>query len=295
MPSGAESPTLLRDGVVVEPVDRFLAHLKAVERSPNAVKAHAHDLRDLIAFLDVRGLDWFALRLEDLGRFVEWLRVPAAARSDAVALLPWVDGHVSVATVNRKLSAVASFYEFHSRHGVELADLLARRPGRRGGSWQPFLAHLGQRPERHRTISLRAERRAATALPAGEMDAVVAACDRLRDRFLLFVLRGCGLRIGAAWGCGMRTSTRAVSSSPSDLARTNRRWAAASAVGAGPAGPGVAVRPGHRGCRRARGQDRSGDPSSFNGGLSAVEHSRRTGRSGPGRSIPRMGVAWRSG
>jgi integrase len=139
--------------------------------------------------------------LEDVGRFVEWLRVPAAARGDAVALLPWVDGHVSVATVNRKLSAVASFYEFHSRHGVDLADLLTRwRPGGRGGSWQPFLAHLGQRPERHRAVSLRAERRAPTALSAAEMDALIAACDRLRDRFLLSVLRGCGLRIGEALG-----------------------------------------------------------------------------------------------
>jgi integrase/recombinase XerD len=201
MPSGAQSATLLRDGVVVEPVDRFLAHLTAVERSPNTVKAYAHDLRDLFAFLDVRGLDWSALQLEDLGRFVEWLRVPATGRSDAVALLPWVDGHVSAATVNRKLSAVASFYEFHSRHGVELADLLTRwRPGGRGGSWQPFLAHLGHRQERHRTVSLRAERRAARALPAAEMDALVAACDRLRDRFLLSVLRCCGLRIGEALG-----------------------------------------------------------------------------------------------
>jgi hypothetical protein len=159
--------------------------------------------------------------LEDVERFVEWRRVPAAARSDAVALLPWFDGPGSIATVNRRLSAVASFYEFHPRHGVEFADLLTRwRPGRRGGSWQPFLAHLGQRPERHRSISLRAEPRAATALPVAEMDALVATCARLRDRFLLFVLRGCGLRIGDTWGCGMRTSTRAVSSSPSDLART---------------------------------------------------------------------------
>jgi integrase/recombinase XerD len=201
MPSGTQSATLLRAGVVVEPVDRFLAHLTATERSPNTVKAYAHDLRDLFAFLDVRGLEWSALRLEDVGRFVEWLRVPSAARSGAVALLPWVDGHVSAATLNRKLSAVASFYEFHSRHGVDLASLLTRwRPGGRGGSWQPFLAHLGQRQERHRTVSLRAERRAATALPAAEMDVLVAACDRLRDRFLLSVLRCCGLRIGEALG-----------------------------------------------------------------------------------------------
>jgi hypothetical protein len=34
MPSGVESATLLLEGVVVEPVERFLAHLTSIERSP---------------------------------------------------------------------------------------------------------------------------------------------------------------------------------------------------------------------------------------------------------------------
>ena len=47
-----------RDAAVVEPVEAFLAHLHAVERSPNTVKAYAHDLRDWFEFLDQRGLVW---------------------------------------------------------------------------------------------------------------------------------------------------------------------------------------------------------------------------------------------
>ncbi|MCA1703799.1 MAG: integrase, partial [Actinobacteria bacterium] len=44
--SGAESWTLLgEDHVPVEPVERFLAFLAAIERSPNTVKAYAHDLK----------------------------------------------------------------------------------------------------------------------------------------------------------------------------------------------------------------------------------------------------------
>lgn len=132
MPSGVESATLLRDGVVVEPVDRYLAHLTAIERSPNTVKAYAHDLRDFFAFLGSRELDWARLTLEDVGRFVAWLRLAGEAREGRVALLPWVEGNLSAATVNRKLSAMASVYEFHQRHGVDLAELLTRwRPGGR--------------------------------------------------------------------------------------------------------------------------------------------------------------------
>jgi integrase/recombinase XerD len=201
MPSGAESATLLRDGVVVEPADRFLAHLTAIERSPNTVRAYAHDLRDYFAFLDSRGLAWSGVSLEDLGRFVAWLRLAGDAREGQVALLPWVEGSVSAVTVNRKLSALASFYEFHQRHGVDVAELLTRwRPGGRGGSWKPFLAHLGSRPERHRAVALRTGRRLPRELAGEEMRTLIDACVRLRDRFLLSVLRDCGLRAGEALG-----------------------------------------------------------------------------------------------
>jgi site-specific recombinase XerD len=116
-----------------------------VERSPNTVKAYAHDLRDWFAFLAAAGLLWSSVRLEDVGRFVAWLRLSPTAREGAVVALSSVGSFCAASTVNRKLSAVAAFYEFHSRHGVDLAELLTRwRPGGRGGSWQPFLAYLGQ-------------------------------------------------------------------------------------------------------------------------------------------------------
>ncbi len=201
MPSGAESSTVLSDGVVIEPVEQFLAHLSAIERSPNTVRAYAHDLSDFFSYLQIRDLEWTEVRLEDLGRFVAWLRLPIEARSGRVASLPWVEGALSASTVNRKLSALASFYEFHARHGVDVAKLLTRwRPGRRGGSWQPFLAHLGSRPERRQVVGLRRERRAPRELALVEMSSLIDACDRLRDRFLLSLLAGSGIRVGEALG-----------------------------------------------------------------------------------------------
>ena len=56
---GTESWTVLADdGVPVGPVERFLAYLTDIERSPNTVKAYAHDLKDFWDFLGSRGLDW---------------------------------------------------------------------------------------------------------------------------------------------------------------------------------------------------------------------------------------------
>jgi integrase/recombinase XerD len=117
MPFGdPQSWTLVdRDSAVVEPAEGFLSHLHAIESSPNTVKAYAYDLRDWFEFLDQHGLDWSRVRLEDVGRFVAWLRLPATARAGNVAALPTAESVCSEATANRKLSAISAFYEFHHR------------------------------------------------------------------------------------------------------------------------------------------------------------------------------------
>ena len=74
------------DGVPVEPVERYLAFLTDVDRSPNTVKAYAHDLKDWFVFLAGRALDWREVRLEDVGEFVAWLRLPPPARDGGVAV-----------------------------------------------------------------------------------------------------------------------------------------------------------------------------------------------------------------
>ena len=191
MPFGdPQSWTLVnQDSAVVEPVERFLAHLHAAERSPNTVKAYAHDLRDWFEFLDQRGVVWSRVRLEDVGRFVAWLRLPASARVGNVAALPAAESVCSEATVNRKLSAISAFYEFQQRHGVDLGDLLTtwQRRKAHGGSWRPLLAHLGSRPERARRIRLRAERRIPDTL------------DGSRSRRSWRLVIGCG--IGSCFPC----------------------------------------------------------------------------------------------
>jgi len=94
----------------VAPVERYLAYLTGIERSPNTVKAYAHDLKDWFDFLAGRELDWRSAGLEDIGAFVVWLRSPAQARDGRIAVLPSVAPACGASTVNRKLSALGSFY-----------------------------------------------------------------------------------------------------------------------------------------------------------------------------------------
>src|SRR5260370_21430206 len=159
--SGTRSWTVLGDDdVPVVPVDRFLAYLTGIGRSPNTVKAYSHDLKDYWEFLGFRGLDWREARLEDVGEFVAWLQRPPVGRSGEVAVLPSATAHVGASTVNRKLAAVSAFYAHQARNDAGVGDLLAVwRVGGRGG-WKPFLHHIRKdKPYRGRAIALNAPKK----------------------------------------------------------------------------------------------------------------------------------------
>ena len=198
-----ESWTVLGDDdAPVEPVERYLAYLTAIGRSPNTVKAYAHDLKDYWVFLRGRGLDWRQVRLEDLGEYVAWLRLPAPGRAGQVAVLPSAGPAVAASTVSRKLSALAAFYQHQVRNGVPVGASLTRwqLPGRRGG-WKPFLHHISKStPQPARTLTVKVPKKLPRILTAAEMQAIVDACDHLRDRFLLALLWDSGIRVGEALG-----------------------------------------------------------------------------------------------
>jgi integrase/recombinase XerD len=221
--SEAESWTVLGDDQVpVEPVERFLGYLTSVEKSPNTVKAYAHDLKDWFTYLAGHDLDWQVVTVEDVAGFVAWLRLPPAGRDGKVAVLPAVESHCSAASVNRKLAALTSFCEFHARHGVSLARLLTtmQPAGHRGSatSCKPFLHHVTKSgPQRRSVIKLKTSRLRPEVLTAAEAQAILDACEHLRDRLLFAVLLDCGVRIGEALGLrheDMGIAERAVTVMP---------------------------------------------------------------------------------
>lgn len=196
--SGAESWTVVDDAFVpVESVERFLAHLAAIERAPGTVRAYAHSLALWFEFLGLRERSWDAAGVEDVAEFVRWLRAPA----DNVVVLDASTAARSPATVNRHLAGVFAFYDFHARAGVELAaGLVAWRSVPRG-SYKPFLEHaIKGRPIPTRPVKLRAPRRLPRTLTAEQVTLLLAACARLRDRFLFALLAETGMRIGQALG-----------------------------------------------------------------------------------------------
>lgn len=236
--SGALSWTVLGDDdVPVGPVERFLAYLTDIERSPNTVKAYAHDLKDFWEFLGYRGLEWREARLEDVGEFAAWLRLPPPGREGAVAVLPSAVPQVGASTINRKLAAVSVFYAYQARHGADVGDLLAAwRAGGRGG-WKPFLHHISKgRPLRGRAITLKTDRKLPRILTVAEVQAILDACGRLRDRFFFALLHETGCRAGEALGLrheDIAAAEREIAVVPRDNANGARAKSGARVVPVG--------------------------------------------------------------
>jgi integrase/recombinase XerD len=198
MPDGAESWTVLDDaGDVVVPVEAFLAHLQALERSPTTARAYATSLKLWSEFLGLADVAWDEAKAEHVSRFVAWLRAPAPN----VVLLEGASARRSAATVNRHLAALFSFYDYHARNGVALAKSLVEwRRSSRGG-YKAFLHHATKaRPAPTRPFRLRETRRLPRTLSEDEVSAIVEACEHLRDRFFFCLLAETGMRAGQALG-----------------------------------------------------------------------------------------------
>jgi integrase/recombinase XerD len=174
-----------------------LAYLAALERSPNTVRAYATSLMLWFEFLAEVRVGWEVAGADDVARFVSWLRAPAAN----VIVLDGGAGRRSPATVNRHLAGLFGFYDHQARAGVGLAaDLVAWRRASRG-SYKPFLHHVSKgKPIPTRPIKLAVSRRTPRTLDAEQVVAVLGACERLRDRFLMALLAETGIRVGQALG-----------------------------------------------------------------------------------------------
>jgi len=133
MPDGSESWTVLGPvGEPVGPVEAFLAHLQALDRSPTTLRTYATSLKLWLQFLDRLGVGVDEATVDHVSRFVAWLRSPA----DNVAVLDGGSGRCGPATVNRHLAALFTFYDYRARDRVVLATGWCRRSRwwRGGGS-----------------------------------------------------------------------------------------------------------------------------------------------------------------
>jgi integrase/recombinase XerD len=178
MPDGAHSWTVVGPaGLPLEPVDRFLAYLQLLPRSPNTVTAYAYDLRGFMEFLDGHQVGWTDVEVDHLAHFVRWLEQPAGN----VALLPAAEPARAPASVARAVNAVNSFYDYHATRGVPVARRLASSSKTPKAHWRtPRRTSRGVR----RMVTVPVPKRAPETLSAEQVQCLVDACRHVRGQVL---------------------------------------------------------------------------------------------------------------
>jgi integrase/recombinase XerD len=197
VPDAGLSWTVLGPDLLPVPhIEEFLVYLTDLGRSPETVRAYAHGLRQFEQFLALRDRCWDAVALKDFGAFVGWLRRP----DPDVIVMPGLPSARSEATIRLRLAAVMALYQFHARNGVVVAEQLVREYRRGGPAFVPFLAHLQGGRAREVAVRFRAVRRLPRELSRAEVQSILEACHRLRDRFFFALLYATGMRVGQALG-----------------------------------------------------------------------------------------------
>lgn len=196
---GTDRPSWLvlgDDFLPIEPIRAYLAFRECLGRSPNTIRSDAHHLKLYWEYLrDVR-LDWASIGVEHLAHFITWLR-----RGDPLLATLEQPARRTDATIDQILTAVHTFYDFHARAGT-VPDLQLHQfvtmPNRR---YRSFLHGIVKtKPVRTRLVRVKPEHRRPKVLTQGQVQDLLAACTRTRDRFLVALVYDTGMRIGQALG-----------------------------------------------------------------------------------------------
>jgi len=160
-----------------------------VRWSPNTLRSYATDLKHWFDFLDLHELQWNHVKVQIVPDWIEWLRFGEhrSRTRPLIALQP--PEQRTIATINRKLSALHTFYRYHGE--TEFARTLAKLLNGRTKT----APHLHGQP-----FHLKAPNERAKSLSETELQAVLAACDTHQESLLVGLMGQRGLRIGQVLG-----------------------------------------------------------------------------------------------
>jgi integrase len=207
---GGERTWTVVDGEqrLVEPVEEYLEYLRMVGRSPNTVKSYARALALWWEFLVVYELEWDAVTVEDLGRFLGWLRTGDWPALVSIERRP---ARFSEGTIALRLQAVCSFYRYQHFNGVDAASRLYERVFSGRSPYKPMLEHLARRHgHEDRVVRVARPRRGTPpTLTPEQVRVILDSCARwdegkrdwdgsVRDRLLWALLAETGMRLGEA-------------------------------------------------------------------------------------------------
>ena len=186
-------------GELVEPVVRYLKYLDRIGSARQTLRSYATALRLYWEFLLQEQLNWQHVTLDDLSRFVLWLKLPSGSLK-VVPAHP-VEQARSNRTINHTLTVVRGFYDYHWRTEEVSTNLKEKTttslPGR-FRRYKGFLHHITKgSPIAKNILRQKEERRQRPkTITKEQVQDLLNACANERDRLLVRLLYETAMRVG---------------------------------------------------------------------------------------------------
>lgn len=177
----------------------YLAALRALDRSPNTERVYASRIALFLSYCGRFGFDWQKIQFSDLARFLRWLvaePLPPRRPSSPTRFR-------SAGTANAVMTSVCEFLRFAAAHGWVSSELIPRLSHRKDLRYLPGhdSGEMGQFASiRAKSLKLTASVPEIEFLTARQVDELIAAAARTRDRFLITLMALTGIRVGEALG-----------------------------------------------------------------------------------------------
>ncbi len=189
------------EGKLVGPIVHYLKYLDRIGSARHTLRSYAAALRLYWEFLSQEQLDWQHITLDDLSRFVLWLKLP----SGSLKVLPAhpVEQARSNRTINHTLTVVRGFYDYHWRMEEVSTNLKGKTttdlPGR-FRRYKGFFHHItkGSPITKNMLRQKEEKRHRPLTITKDQVQELLNACANERDRLLVRLLHETAMRVGEA-------------------------------------------------------------------------------------------------
>lgn len=180
----------------------FIEHLRGLDRSTNTEKAYAGRTALYLNFCESHGLDWRRPGYAGFGSFRRWLvEAPLPPRGRKVRAVP---RYRSPGSADAVLTTMGEFLRFAATREWVTPDVVAMlfevKHVRFAPAAMPRDESGRTRPVRTRTFRFSVAEPGYEMLTDEQIEKMAALATRARDRFLVLLLAGTGMRIGEALG-----------------------------------------------------------------------------------------------
>lgn len=189
------------EGQLVLPIAHYLKYLDRIGSARNTLRSYATALRLYWEFLSQEHLNWQQITLDDLSRFVLWLKLP----SGSLKVLPVhpVEQARSNRTINHTLTVIRGFYDYHWRTeevSTNVKEKTTTSLPVRARRYKGFLHHLTKGSPLTKNIlkQTEAKRQRPRTIAKDQVQDLLTACTNERDRLLVWLLYETAMRVGEA-------------------------------------------------------------------------------------------------